>query len=1081
MADAPTRAELDALFVDAWQAWLLEQPVYEEDAPSPDERLPQPFRDLFLQSLRRRSPTLRLGEWVFGGPKTAEDLDKLARGKSIKLGYNLDDDFDLKLRLEGDALVLAGGEPLTGFVARVARKAYEPPSHFVRARMLEIIGRDWLGTRYDQRCASAGKDAADGLAFAPVRDLDVPSPLAPLGEAGVEVRREEAGDVLIVAGAEVDLPSPRRYAEAFAISPEGRELGVTSPFKARRVDLRTGEAKVALEGWWMTDLAFLADGALAVLTEYGDKQVDRTDPDAATLTRLKELPGGDTIEVPSNGVLHIVDAKGSYRVAMSVQAERVDSVCGGRFVILRKLNDKTTGWGTVVLACRDGKLAPVLKLGVDIGRVFEREGRVFGAHGFELLGLEGELTRERRAWQAERIEDSFRLEPAPPPPPDAIDAEDGPLKLVSTTAARPDQGEAPQAARDAFAWVSDDALEGTHLVGTQGGEGLWDYDLWRDGETIALEALHTKARIGYAFDEATASVLVGCGPTLWRFTLADGDATRLLELGGSFRDLVIAGDTAWAMLGVHKAESDVVRLERTVDGWAERDRFPVTGLDTLSSAGDGKVVALTVDNAMKELAYTLFVAADGDTHRYLGRIRQWSRAMWTDPQGALVIETGDGGVYELQQTTRALQTAQARPEGPFLALVWDVPGHYGKREFLARHGADWGYIDEGGQLISGWRYTSAIDFEGGRGRAAHQGTRLFGLVNPDGSTALPHHYAWISEADPETGARALGVGDPDILGRYPKGCVWGLANGAGEVVLPCDNEIVRTPAGGLAAVKRADGRWTFVGPDGRARTPLTFEACGNFCEGFAPVQIGGKWGLLNAQGELVVEPRWDGAGEVRDGIFGVQIDGKWGFANTLGEVLSDERFDQFFWHSNGFAVVRRGDRWGHVDTRGQLLGGDLPYARTFSFHGRIAPVTLVGKNKRMSYINADGELLSEKGWTETFTPMGGIGVFATPTRRGYVLDDGRVLARRLEDAFGFSEGLGPFCKDGLWGYMNVDGEVVIEPRFEFAGNFHEGRADVKLGGRWGFIDTSGELVIPPRYAEVGKWSGGHARVRKPRS
>ncbi len=51
------------------------------------------------------------------------------------------------------------------------------------------------------------------------------------------------------------------------------------------------------------------------------------------------------------------------------------------------------------------------------------------------------------------------------------------------------------------------------------------------------------------------------------------------------------------MLGVHKAEQDVVRVAREEHGWVEQDRFPVTGLDAVYSAGDGRIVALTVDKA----------------------------------------------------------------------------------------------------------------------------------------------------------------------------------------------------------------------------------------------------------------------------------------------------------------------------------------------------------------------------------------------------------------------------------------------------------------------------------------------------
>ena len=57
-----------------------------------------------------------------------------------------------------------------------------------------------------------------------------------------------------------------------------------------------------------------------------------------------------------------------------------------------------------------------------------------------------------------------------------------------------------------------------------------------------------------------------------------------------------------------------------------------------------------------------------------------------------------------------------------------------------------------------------------------------------------------------------------------------------------------------------------------------------------------------------------------------------------------------------------------------------------------------------------------------------------------------------------------FEKDGLWGYRDDAGNVIIEPQFAFARNFHEGLAFVSKELHSpefrGYIDLSGELVIP---------------------
>ena len=47
------------------------------------------------------------------------------------------------------------------------------------------------------------------------------------------------------------------------------------------------------------------------------------------------------------------------------------------------------------------------------------------------------------------------------------------------------------------------------------------------------------------------------------------------------------------------------------------------------------------------------------------------------------------------------------------------------------------------------------------------------------------------------------------------------------------------------------------------------------------------------------------------------------------------------------------------------------------------------------------------------------------------------------------------------GYMNRDGEIVVEPIYDAAHPFSDGLAAVKVGEKWGAINNHGELVIEP--------------------
>lgn len=94
-------------------------------------------------------------------------------------------------------------------------------------------------------------------------------------------------------------------------------------------------------------------------------------------------------------------------------------------------------------------------------------------------------------------------------------------------------------------------------------------------------------------------------------------------------------------------------------------------------------------------------------------------------------------------------------------------------------------------------------------------------------------------------------------------------------------------------------------------------------------------------------------------------------------------------------------------------------------------------------------------------------------RYGYIDKSGNVMIDfEFEDAEKFSCGLAPVLIDGLWGVINEDGEVVIEPAYLTASvatinadpyvgscTFWDGVGKVQDGDQWILIDTQGNVVV----------------------
>ena len=65
-------------------------------------------------------------------------------------------------------------------------------------------------------------------------------------------------------------------------------------------------------------------------------------------------------------------------------------------------------------------------------------------------------------------------------------------------------------------------------------------------------------------------------------------------------------------------------------------------------------------------------------------------------------------------------------------------------------------------------------------------------------------------------------------------------------------------------------------------------------------------------------------------------------------------------------------------------------------------------------------------------------------------------------------------KEMLWGYIDKNGDMVIEPRFHDAWDFHEGLAAIKIDWARGYIDKAGNIVIEPQFQYAGPFTDGKA-------
>jgi len=86
-----------------------------------------------------------------------------------------------------------------------------------------------------------------------------------------------------------------------------------------------------------------------------------------------------------------------------------------------------------------------------------------------------------------------------------------------------------------------------------------------------------------------------------------------------------------------------------------------------------------------------------------------------------------------------------------------------------------------------------------------------------------------------------------------------------------------------------------------------------------------------------------------------------------------------------------------------------------------------------------------------------------------------------------SKNLLPVVINDKYGYINQEGDIIIEPQYDWAGLFYESLAVIKMvdednpAGKFGYIDSTGTIVVSPMFDAAGNYCQGWARVKQGKS
>ena len=328
-----------------------------------------------------------------------------------------------------------------------------------------------------------------------------------------------------------------------------------------------------------------------------------------------------------------------------------------------------------------------------------------------------------------------------------------------------------------------------------------------------------------------------------------------------------------------------------------------------------------------------------------------------------------------------------------------------------KHNEKFGYADEHGTMVIAPKFDSAFEFNDDVARVEINN-------NPPDSRLFNH-------------------------GRF------GYINKKGEWVVEPIFSLADDFADGVARV-RLDASWGYLSPDGSFIVPPQFDYAEPFVGPIAQVRKGFFKGFIDRKGDWVVAPELQDITKFNEVDY-YDVEGanlKHGLIDGCGKWVVEPKYDNIQEPSEGRFCVEKNYRRGFIDMDGNVIA-EPQFCNAKNFREGLAAVTVPG---------ADGK--RESG------------------QSGFIgLDGNWAIPPKFKSAGSFNNGVAIVSGDNwLDGLIDKNGEFILEPTFNEIHGFSEGLAIVELGKKFGFINLEGQIVVPVIYDGAKHFNNGLAKV-----
>lgn len=296
----------------------------------------------------------------------------------------------------------------------------------------------------------------------------------------------------------------------------------------------------------------------------------------------------------------------------------------------------------------------------------------------------------------------------------------------------------------------------------------------------------------------------------------------------------------------------------------------------------------------------------------------------------------------------------------------------------------------------------------------------------------------------------------------------------GKIVIPAQYGTVGFFKEGLAWAER-NGKYGFVNKANEVMIPFKFTSANDFDKGRAIVELDTLFGIVDRSGAFIIPAKFKDIGQYAEGLIYAVEDSLYGFFDGFGFPRIPAQFDEAFSFSNGMAKVNYKGYEAYIDEYGAYV--IRPLFTEINIYTDSLIVAEDGDYFKLAYYS--GKVL------DNLMPIDDIGVlknnrciFFYDGMVGYLNEKGKVVVQPTYDEFTNAKTDGEFngnyakvSKKEKFGIIDRDGKVVVPISYPVLGKVGTLVAFEK-GGKWGFIDLSNRVVIQPSYEYAESFASG---------